>query len=87
MVLSSQVGHKNDIRAIWVKNIVTVDTSELEKARRELKEERLARLEVEEERARSQLALQMSRREMTRMEQEITRMEREIDDMRRLNLK
>ncbi|RUS21578.1 WD40-repeat-containing domain protein [Endogone sp. FLAS-F59071] len=76
--LRIEIGCKKDIRIIWTKNIVAVDTSELENARRELTEERSARHEIEAEKARLQLAFQMGKLEMTRME-------REIDDLRKLN--
>lgn len=72
------MGCKKDIRIIWTKNIIAIDTSELENVRRELTEERMARHKVEAEKARLQLAFQMGKLEMTRME-------RENYDMRKLN--
>ncbi|RUS14373.1 hypothetical protein BC938DRAFT_477399, partial [Jimgerdemannia flammicorona] len=65
------VGYQKDIRFIWTKNIVAVDTSELESVRQDLREEQSARREVEKEKAKLQLAFKMGESQMLKMEREI----------------
>ncbi|ORX89763.1 hypothetical protein K493DRAFT_382177 [Basidiobolus meristosporus CBS 931.73] len=78
----SQVATKKDIRVIWAKRIVAIDTLEKDQALREAREERALREQADMKIARLQLAYQMATAELDKVHEELGRIRQEYNRCR-----
>ncbi|KAK9721890.1 RING finger and WD repeat domain-containing protein 3, variant 3 [Basidiobolus ranarum] len=78
----NQIATKKDIRVIWAKKIVAVDTIEKDQALKEAQQEKMLREQADMKVARLQLAYQMASAELDKVHDELGRIRQEYNRCR-----